>query len=500
MQNRFVAIWFRYLITDWFARRQPALRKTAFVVAAPSHGRMVITASNAIAEQQQIFPGMNLADAKAIHPSLEVLPDQPGVSQKLLKGLAAWCIRYTPFAAIESDEGLILDASGCAHLWGGEAAYLTEILNRLKSIGYAVRIAMADTVGAAWAASRFGSQAQIIDPGTQSTALLSFPSAALRLEPDTIERLQKLGLHCVKDFITMPRSALRRRFGMPLLQRIDQAMGDEEERLQPVIPVETFSERLASMDPILTRTGIEIALEQLLGNLCERLKAEQKGLRSCLFKCFRTDGKMQCLETTTTRASYNPQHLFKLFEPKLDSIEPQFGIEVFLVEAQKLEPLSPLQEKIWEQNSGLENTALAELLDRFAGRFGTLPIQRYLPDEHYWPERSMKRSNAPLEQTDPLWKSDRPRPLQLLSRPEPIEVTAPIPDYPPMLFRYKGKLHSIKKADGPERIEQEWWLEKGKHRDYYYVEDEEGRRYWIFRLGHYDAAKTFGWFLHGFFP
>ena len=84
-------------------------------------------------------------------------------------------------------------------------------------------------------------------------------------------------------------------------------------------------------------------------------------------------------------------------------------------------------------------------------------------------------------------------------KPEPIEVTAPIPDYPPMLFRYKGKLHKIIKADGPERIEQEWWLQEGQHRDYYCVEDEEGCRYWLFRSGHYDAEKTYQWFIHGFF-
>ena len=90
------------------------------------------------------------------------------------------------------------------------------------------------------------------------------------------------------------------------------------------------------------------------------------------------------------------------------------------------------------------------------------------------------------------------RPLQLLAIPEKIEVTAPIPDYPPMLFRHKGKLHTIIKADGPERMEQEWWIAGGRHRDYYYVEDEEGKRYWLFRSGHYETDKH-RWFIHGFF-
>ncbi|HKG69574.1 MAG TPA: hypothetical protein VKA92_11945, partial [Segetibacter sp.] len=135
--------------------------------------------------------------------------------------------------------------------------------------------------------------------------------------------------------------------------------------------------------------------------------------------------------------------------------------------------------------------------DRLAGKVGSNAIRRYLPDEHYWPERSIKTASSIQEQKTTEWRLDRPRPIQLLTTPEYIEVTAPVPDYPPMNFRYKGKLHKIKKADGPERIEQEWWIQDGQHRDYYAVEDEEGYRYWLFRLGHYD--EDYQWFIHGFF-
>jgi protein ImuB len=125
-------------------------------------------------------------------------------------------------------------------------------------------------------------------------------------------------------------------------------------------------------------------------------------------------------------------------------------------------------------------------------------IHRYLPDEHYWPERSYRLAAALEEKPAADWRLDRPRPICLLPKPETIEVTAPIPDYPPMLFIYKGKIHKVIKADGPERIEREWWLDNGLHRDYYTVEDEQGARYWIFRLGHYDEHKP-EWFIHGFF-
>jgi protein ImuB len=192
-------------------------------------------------------------------------------------------------------------------------------------------------------------------------------------------------------------------------------------------------------------------------------------------------------------------HLFKLFENKIETIEPALGIELFILEAPKVEELSPMQEKLWDHAGGLDDLGFSELLDRISGKFGDNCIHRYLPAEHYWPERSFKATSSLTEKTPTDWKAERPRPLQLLAKPERIEVTAPVPDYPPMLFRYKGRLHKVTKADGPERIEAEWWLQEGQHRDYYYVEDEEGHRYWLFRSGHYDDAKTWQWFLHGFF-
>ena len=281
--------------------------------------------------------------------------------------------------------------------------------------------------------------------------------------------------------------------------RIAQALGEEEEFVQPVYPLEPYSERLPCIEPIVTRTGIEIALEQLLEELCNRLKKEGKGLRSAYFRGYRTDSTAQGIEIGTSRPSHNKQHLFHLFSLKIDTIEPALGIELFILEATKVEDLSPRQETFWKERTGLQDTGLSELIDRIAGKVGAAAIHRYLPQEHHWPERSIKKTASLDEEPVTGWQQDKRRPLSLLSPPEPIEVTAPIPDYPPMNFRYKGTVHKVIKADGPERIEQEWWIGEGEHRDYYAVEDEEGCRYWLFRLGHYDEEKKPGWFLHGFF-
>lgn len=499
MSRRFVAIWFPRLLTDWFIRRQPALKDTAFVLAAPDHGRMMITAASAAAQQQGITTGMPVADARAVYPTLQVLDDIPGLPVRLLTAIGHWCIRYTPVTAIDPPDGLLLDVSGCAHLWGGEQPYLTEITTRLTSMGYLVRTAMADTVGTAWAFAHFGNGLQVIPPEQQTNALLSLPPAALRLEPVVVEKLQKLGLCQVSSFIYLQRSALRRRFGAALLTRLDQATGFETEILEPLEPVVPFQERLPCLEPILTRTGIEIALERLLDAICDRLLKEGRGLRTAVFKCYRVDGNLQQITIGTTRASHNRQHLLKLFEQKISAIAPELGIELFVLTAPVTETFTPAQEQLWSIGGIAGTDAIAELLDRVEGRIGTGMICRYLPDEHHWPERSVKPAASLDEKPGASWRTDRPRPVRLLRKPEPIEVTAPIPDYPPMLFRYKQQLHTVKKADGPERINSEWWLENGEHRDYYVVEDEAGARYWLFRLGHYSEDKPASWFIHGFF-
>lgn len=459
---------------------------------------MVISASNEVAETRGISPGMVLADARAIFHDLEVQDDKPDLTERLLKRLAEWCIRFSPVVAVDPPDGLVVDASGCSHLCGGDSLYLTEIVRRLNERGYKTRAAMADTIGAAWGVARFGKGQMVVECGRHLDSLLNLPPEALRLEVESIDRLHKLGLHQVKQFIRMPRSSLRRRFGPQFLQRLDMALGQELEMIHPVTPIEPYQERLPCLEPIVTATGIEIALKELLHTLCGRLQQEQKGLRKAVFKCYRVDGKMVQVDIGTNRPSYHVNHLFKLFELKLSGIEPALGIELFTLEASNVEDFLPHQEKMWEARGGVGDTRLSELLDRLAVRIGSQSINRYLPDEHYWPERSFRLAKSLVEEPTTEWRADKPRPLQLLRCPEEIEVTAPIPDYPPMLFRYKGKVHKIVQADGPERIEQEWWLQQGQHRDYYYVEDEYGCRYWLFRLGHYHD-ESYQWYIHGFF-
>lgn len=497
MPKRYLSIWFPHFATDRLVRLHPELRDHPFLLYAPEHGRMVVRASSRALSKEGIKPGMVVADVRAILPSVEVFPDDPAAEGKLLKDLAEWCLRYTPVVATDPPDGLILDLSGCAHLWGGELAYLESITTRLHKGGYDVHGAIADTIGTAWAVARYGRNNPIVEPGRQADALHALPPAALRLDPFILQRLEKLGFRQIGQLTGIPRTNLRRRFGDALLSRLGQALGTEPEVLQAVQPAPVYQERLPCLEPIRTAGGIEIALKRLLEMLRERFFREGKGMRMGTFKGYRIDGETVQISVGTNRASRNVAHLFKLFELKIPDIEPALGIELFVLEATLVEDVSEAQEALWGMGNS-DQAAIAELLDNIAGKMGTKAIYRYLPQEHHWPEHSIKEVTCLEEQPETEWRTDRPRPLHLLPRPEPIEVMVPLPDYPPLHFRFRGEIIRIARADGPERIEQEWWLQTGPPRDYYQVEDESGARYWLFRLGLYGGERN-QWFIHGFF-
>lgn len=496
--SRYLSIYFTNLLTDYLAIKKPALKNKAYVFTMSQKNRIMITATSMEAEKQGIFAGTVLADAKALVPDILAFDDELNFSKKLLVRLAKWLVRYSPVVAIDLPDGIIIDSSGCSHLLGGEENYLQAILGKLTESGYNCSGSISDTIGASWAIARLGNKSPIIASGQQYNALLNLPPMALRLEQQIIQRLHKLGFDKIGKFIQLPAAMLRRRFGEEMLLRLGQALGTEEETLTPVIVKAPFEERLFCLEPIRTKPAIEIAIEKLLGTLCDRLAKEGLGIRSAELKGYRLDGKVTETKIGTNQPTHQVAHLAKLFELKIDQIEPDLGIELFILTATKTEPIHTAQEKLWSGKPGLADQGLAQLLDRLAGKVGAQAIRRYIPQAHYWPERSLRPAVSLEEKTEVKWQKSNPRPIEILHKPAAIQVTAPIPDYPPMNFRYRDELHLVAKADGPERIEQEWWMQQGEHRDYYILEDDKGRRYWVFRSGHYNEEHS-AWFLHGFF-
>jgi protein ImuB len=499
MSSRYVAIWFRYLKTDWIIRRNPALANMPFVLYEMNHGRMIVSAANFLAEKKGVYAGAILADARATIPALTIQEDPTAIFEDVIQKMAVWFIRYSPVVAVDAPDGIIINATGCAHLWGGEEEYIGHITTRLQQLGYTIKIAMAGSIGAAWALAHFGVGASIVQHGDEKNALAFLPPVALRIDDEIASRLQKLGLTSIIDTLDIPTPSLRRRFGNQFIKQVQFALGYMEELMVPVELPADYVQRLHALEPIKHAKGIEIALQKLIEQLCAQLQAIEKGLRQCTFKAYRIDGKIVNIDINITRPSNNAVHIFKLLASKIVELAPGPGIELFVVESNTVEPMPTAQEEIWNiETNELDNKNIAELMDRIMNKIGPQQVKRFLPAEHYWPELSIKLAASLQEKQTIPWANNKIRPQRLLKCPEPIMVTAPIPDYPPMLFKHKGKLHRIVKADGPERIEQEWWLQQGLHRDYYYVEDEAGNRFWLFRYGHYDVTKKDQWFLHGY--
>jgi len=496
--GRYMSIWFKHLLTDRYALKHPELRGKALVLVTMTRGRKIITAANVLANQAGICLGMTVADARALCPQLLVFDNESRQADQLLQSLAGWCIRFTPVAGVDLPDGLVLDISGCAHLWGGEGEYLKDIITRLRGGGYYARGAIADTIAIAWAVARYGHISPIIEAGNGMEAIMELPTAALRLDAVILERMDKLGLTKVRSFLHMPRTSLRRRFGPSLLLRIDQALGLAQEIIDSVLPAAPYQERVACLEPIRTRKGIEIALQQLLDMLCKRLEQQGSGLRVAVLRAYRVDGHVQGVQVMTSYPSRSTRHLMKLFELQIAQLRPDLGFELFVLEAPTVELLNLQQETLWNLAGGNNATQVAELVDRLSVKLGSDVVSRYLPDEHHWPERSIKKALSLQEQPAIAWPRHVFRPVHLLSCPEAITVSVPLPDYPPMNFRYQNRLHIVRKADGPERIEQEWWMDSTEHRDYYSIEDENGHRFWLFRLGSYDSGQP-QWFVHGFF-
>lgn len=498
MTRRYVSLWFPYLVTDWFTRRDPGLGQVPFVMIAQERGRLAVTRANPVAERSGIRAGMALADARTLWPNVETFDDKPGFAAKLLDALGDYCIRYSPSVQVDGEDGLLLDVTGCAHLRGGEHDYLKDLVIRLRESGYQVRGAMADTIGCAWAVARFGKDRPLIASGQSAQAVSLLPPEALRIGEDASDKLRALGIRTISDLTNIPRSMLGRRFGQELLLRLSQALGEMPENLVPKRLIERYEERLVSPDGTVTAEGIAQALRSLLAALCARFEREGLGARRLDFMYHRLDGETGSVTIGTGKPCRKANHLFKLFEDKLASIEPALGIEVFILQASHVEALAAEQEEIVALDNP-DADAFPQLIDRVGNRMGPNSLARFVPVESHWPERSCRRTKSFDETHNVAFEAGTARPIELISPPEPIEVAAPVPDYPPLFFIRRGKRHRVKRADGPERITREWWLEGGEARDYFKVEDEDGTRYWLFRSGAYSAEKPARWFLHGIF-
>ncbi len=507
------------------------------VLIATVKNAQQVTAVNDAAAAAGLSIGMTLSHARALVPDVQTAPADPEGDRAALGKLADWCCRYSPTYGIDDsaldcageDHGLWVDSTGCAHLFGDEEAMLADLGRRLERFGLRHRLGLADTPGAAWALARFHRDARRVDSCNRHEVLKGLPVAGLRLTTETLTLLRRLGLKTVGQLSTMPRVALAKRFASEaaseaVLRRLDQLFGDIKEPLTPRRLPPVYRAEQAFLEPLILSETLNQGLELLASDLCRILTKANEGAERLAFLAFRVDGDVKTLRIGTSLATRDPVHITRLFAEKIEKIDPGFGIEKLALHAERTAQIETSQGKL--EGGGAvtssQDKRLAQLIDRLANRLGqgavtvTTPIESHMPERQSMEQEQASRQGAPTS-TPKRW-SDMPkldgRPSSLLLRPEPIKALAEVPDGPPLRFTWRRITHRIVKAEGPERITPDWFGAAdgvdlaSETRDYYRVEDEEGRRYWLFRRGLYGAPGHIGqvtaagrasWFVHGVF-
>ncbi len=550
-QRRILSLWFPRLGAERFLRLERGLPPRAFAVVGEEHNAQVLVSLSVEAEASGLRMGQPLRDARAMCPELDTKLRNRDLDAAFLAVLRRWAAKFSPWVSEEPPEGLVIDLTGCAHLFGGEMGLIGEVEADCAHLGVSVRVGVADTVGAAWALARFAGGAgvdaartgddinqearatrsraakrrhwvkggpapavtapevlrkmQIASPGATRSALAPLPVAALRLEDDTVATLVRLGLRQIGDLAGQPRAALARRFGRHLVQRLDQALGVEPEPVSPARPAVRFAVRLTLPEPVGLIEDIAAAIDRLLTPLGEKLSRAGRGARQVRMECHRSDHTMQVVEIGLARPSASADRIRPLLLMKLDDIDAGFGIDMIRLEARATEPVHSHQHRGHAAAAadgaarlGSE-AALDDLIGRIGARVGLESITRFHPADSHIPEKTALIVAAAWASPADAWpRPGMSRPSEIW-RPEMVhaEETSDLPHR----FRWRGRDLELCAGLGPERIAPEWWLDdpdwRSGVRDYWRVTTRTGERLWLY-YGH-GGTMSRGWFCQGSF-
>jgi protein ImuB len=530
-------------------RQAPDLAETPFGVAEDRGGMQVLSSLSVPASAAGLALDQPLRDARAMCPELITRLRNPQAEAAFLGVLRRWAGKFSPWVAEEAPASLIVDLTGCAHLFGGEVTLIAQVAEDCADLGLSVRAGIADTAGAAWALARYAGQsakphrsgdgidqearatrsraakrrhwerggplptqattlpdtARIAPVGQTRGAIGGLPVAALRLDPTAVEALSRLGLRRIEDILGQPRAGLARRFGRGMVQRLDQALGLEPEPITPAKPEAHFGVRLTLPEPIGLESDLAAAIDRLLPRLSERLVAKGRGARRVRLECHRSDHTMGWAEVGLARPSAEPDRIRPLLLMKLPEIDAGFGIDRVRLEAVVTEPVHA------RQFTGHADAAAAAgarrdgggafeiLIGRLGARVGMEAITRQHPADSHIPEKATKTLAAAWSEPAHDWPPPVvPRPL-LMWRPEPV-TAEDTPDMP-LKFRWRRRDFETAAATGPERIAPEWWLDepdwRSGVRDYWRVTTQGGERLWLYYA--HGGTMSSGWFCQGAF-
>ncbi|MEP5938299.1 MAG: DUF6504 family protein [Erythrobacter sp.] len=508
-----VSIWLPQMALEHWQNIHPERDEAEpFALASEGPNGIVVDAVSNAARDAGAKPGQRLTDARAICPTLAIHFSDPAGDAKRLEQLGLWAQQWSPWTAVDGTNALLLDSTGATHLFGDEAALVRAMHCALAKQGFTSRIAIAPTIGAAWAMAHFGpSPTTLVTQQKLAQTIAALPIEALRIESGTALLLRRLGLKTIGSLANIPAEALARRFrkyrreiANPL-KRLQQAYGQSQEVVEPLVPRSVYRAVKRVSEPVRYVAILKPILHELAIRLCHDMKANQRGLRRTCFQAFRVDGHIAQLEVETVAPARSAQHIVELFAERVEKLEAGFGFDAFALTAVWHEPMAAIQKGL-EQDEDQQGTSLPHLLDRLRVRLGRCNVGMLAPHPSHIPERAIiQNSNALKLIAAPAASLPLSylRPLKLLDWPEVISVVYATPDGPPRRFRWRQQLHNVARYQGPERIAPEWWRERSdvRLRDYYRVENDEGHRFWIYRNGVVDDGRGAPprWLLHGLF-
>lgn len=464
---------------------------------------------------------MSLADARAIQPKLQAVEADPEEDARALDNIAGWCERFTPIVVLDPPEGLFLDITGCAHLFDGEDKLRTEIVARLHAQGFGARAAIAPTPGAAWAFARYRKQthkpaqtlreslpASLDSSGGWQTELASLPVEALRLDSDAGALLRRLGLKTISQILAAPRSSFTARAGERAMLRLDQALGRAQEALTPRRPAPPIFALRRFLEPIFAAEAVLQVTRDLCGDLIEKLDIRGAGMLRAELVLFGADGRDRTIGVNVSKPLREVKPLMRLFREKLnivgENLNAQFGFEAARLDVVRLAEFDEKARGLVDVETGADPERIAGVVDILSSRLGPKRVVSPRLNDQHAPERAgdWRSAHCRLSEASvmaPPADGVLRRPVRLFSPAQPIEVMAGIPDGPPTRFRWRRVLREVVRAEGPERIAGDW-MTREKMRDYYRVEDEQGRRYWLYREGFYNGPDNLPtWYVHGLF-
>ncbi|MFL6829508.1 MAG: DNA polymerase Y family protein [Sphingomicrobium sp.] len=502
--KRVCSIWLPHLAIERWAKSSDLPPDAPVVLTLEgTHGPIIHAVTPAVATRGA-RPGARLTDARALDPALIAVPADPAGDAALVARLARWAGRWSPLVEVDGADALRLEVTGVAHLFGGERGLVRDIRRRFAQLGVTARTAIAPTAAAAWAFSRFGGD-----------ELAPLHVSALRIDPDTVRTLERLGLKTIGALLDVPRLALARRFrgAEDVVDALDRMLGRKPEPLSAA-PAEAPPRAVLKLEEPATHpeAGAQ-ALERLIPSLVRELEQRHLGARRLSLHGFRVDGTVATATVATAIPSREAKHLQRLLADKTAALDPEFGFDAFALTADWTEQLAAAQDSLVEEPSGAGE--LARLIDRLTVKLGPGRVRRPRAEESHLPERAsgwipaVRSSRGAQRRGDPeldcfaTLAMTAIRPQRLLDRPEAIDVIYATPEGMPRRFVWRRAVHDIARAQGPERIAPEWWRQpsSARLRDYYRVEDSDGRRYWIFREGLAGDGRGGApqWFIHGLF-